>query len=69
MVARPESDGVMTFIKRGERPWSPGALEEDASRLAEFERTRMGVPWDEIKIWMQSRCTPNELPPPKPRKL
>jgi hypothetical protein len=30
-------------------PWSAEALEEDARRLAEFERTRMGVPWEETK--------------------
>jgi hypothetical protein len=53
----------------GEGPWSPAALEEDARRLAEFERTRMGVPWDEVKTWMQSWGMPNELPPPKSRKL
>jgi hypothetical protein len=54
---------------RGEGPWSPEALEEDARRLAEFERTREGVPWDDVKAWMQSWGTPNELPAPKPRKL
>jgi hypothetical protein len=53
----------------GEGPWSPHALEEDAQRLAEFERTRLGVPWDEVKAWMQSWGAPNELPVPKPRKL
>ncbi len=53
----------------GEGPWSPEALEEDARRLAEFERTRIGAPWDEVKTWMQSWGTPNELPPPKLRKL
>lgn len=53
----------------GEGPWSPEALEEDAQRLADFERTRMGVPWDEVKVWMESWGTPNELPTPKPRKL
>ena len=30
-------------------PWSPEALEEDARRLAEFERTRVAVSWDEVK--------------------
>src|SRR5947208_1489521 len=50
-------------------PWSAEALEEDARRLAEFERTRMGVPFDEAKAWTESWGTPNELPPPKPRKL
>jgi predicted transcriptional regulator len=44
-------------------------IEEDLRRLREFERTRMGVPWDEVKAWMQSWGAPNELPPPKPRKL
>src|ERR1700674_3909066 len=53
----------------GRGPWSAEALEEDARRLAEFERTRMGAPWDEVKGWMDSWVTPNELPSPKPRKL
>ena len=52
-----------------EDPWSPEALEEDGRRLAEFERTRMGVPWDEVQAWMQSWGKPNELPIPKPRKI
>ena len=54
---------------KGEGPWSPEALAEDARRLAEFERTREGVPWEEIKSWLQSWGTPNELPTPKPRRL
>jgi hypothetical protein len=53
----------------GRGPWSPEVLAEDARRLAEFERTGEGVPWEEIKAWMESWGTPNELPPPKPRKL
>ena len=53
----------------GEGPWSPQALEEDARRLAEFERTRMGVPWHDIKAWMESWGTPNQLPVPKSRRL
>ena len=53
----------------GEGPWSPEVLAEDARRLAEFERTRQGIPWEEVKAWMQSWGTPDELPPPKPRKL
>jgi hypothetical protein len=58
-----------SFIDWEEDPWSPESLAEDARRLAEFERTRMGVPWDEVKAWMESWRTANELPPPKPRKL
>ena len=42
---------------------------EDARRLAEFQRTREGIPWEEVKAWMQSWGKPDELPPPKPRKL
>ena len=54
---------------KAEGPWSPETLEEDARRLAEFQRTRIGVPWDEVKAWMDSWGTQNELPPPLPRKL
>jgi hypothetical protein len=53
----------------GEGPWSPEVLAEDRRRLAEFERTREGVPWEDVKAWMLSWGTANELPPPKPRKL
>jgi hypothetical protein len=53
----------------GRGPWAPEILAEDARRLAEFERTREGVPWDEVRAWMQSWGTGNELAPPKPRKL
>src|SRR5258705_1530197 len=60
---------LASMRNKAEGPWSPEVLEEDARRLAEFERTRMGVPWDEIKAWMQSWGTPNELAPPKSRKL
>ena len=54
---------------KGEGPWSREVLEEDARHLAEFERTRLGVPWAEVRAWMQSWGAPNELPVPKPRKL
>src|ERR1700686_5341962 len=52
----------------GRGPWAPQILAEDARRLAEFERNGEGVPWDEVKAWMQSWGTPGELPPPRPRK-
>jgi hypothetical protein len=60
---------LQAMCDSGEGPWSPEALAEDARRFAEFQRTREAVPWDEVKTWMQSWGTPNELPPPKPRKL
>lgn len=52
-----------------EDPWSPAAFAEDARRLEEFERTRMGVPWDEIRAWMETWGADAERPPPTPRKL
>lgn len=54
---------------KGEGPWAPEMLAEDARRLAEFHRTREAIPWDEVKAWMQSWGLPQELPAPKPRKL
>jgi hypothetical protein len=54
---------------KGEGPWSAEVLEEDARRLADFERTRMGVPWEEVRVWMESWGTASELPPPQSRKL
>jgi hypothetical protein len=56
-------------VDREDDPWSPGSLAVDARRLAEFERTRMGVPWDEVRAWMESWATANELLPPKLRKV
>lgn len=61
--------GLEAMRAQGRGPWSPETLAEDARRLAEFARTRQAVPWDDVKAWMQSWGTPNELPPPKPRKL
>jgi hypothetical protein len=50
-------------------PWSPAAFEEDARRLAEFDHTRMGVPWEEIKSWMETWGNATERSPPIPRKM
>ncbi len=55
--------------KSGRGPWAPEVLAEDARRLAGSELSCEGVPWDEVRAWMQSWGTPEELPPPKPRKL
>jgi predicted transcriptional regulator len=53
----------------GDGPWAPDVLAEDARRLAEFQRTREAAPWDEVKAWLESWGTPNELPTPKPHRL
>jgi hypothetical protein len=50
-------------------PSPPEIIAEDARRLADFQRTRMGVAWDEIKTWMESWGSSRELPPPRSRKL
>lgn len=63
------SPELQALYENGEGPWSPEVLAEDARRLAEFEQTRQGIPWEEVKAWMQSWGTPDERPPPKPRKL
>ncbi len=44
-------------------------LEEDVRRLQAFERTGQGVPLSDVKAWVRSWGTANELPPPNPRKL
>ena len=67
MAVWPEHLEKMRAEGRG--PWSPESLAEDARRDAEFERTRMGVPWDEVQAWMRSWGKPNKLPMPKPRKV
>jgi len=54
---------------RGEGPWSPEVLEEDARRLAEFDATRRGVPWAEARAWLESWGTESELPPPVSRPV
>ncbi len=53
----------------GQGPWAADALAEDARRLARYRSTGEGVPWTEVKAWMQSWGSERELPVPKPRKL
>lgn len=55
--------------KTGRGPWAPSVLAEDARRAEAFERTGKGVPWNEVRDWMRSWGTAQELPMPKPRKL
>jgi predicted transcriptional regulator len=44
-------------------------IEEDRRRIAEFERTGEAVPFEDVKAWMESWGTANELPRPLPRKI
>ena len=44
-------------------------IEEDLRRLREFERTGEAVPWEDVKVWVESWGTGNELPRPQPRKV
>lgn len=54
---------------KGQGPWSPAIIAEDARRLADYHETGEGVPWDEVRAWMQSWGSADELPPPRARKL
>jgi predicted transcriptional regulator len=44
-------------------------IAEDRRRLDEFNRTREAVPLDEVKSWVASSGSDNELPRPRPRKV
>jgi predicted transcriptional regulator len=44
-------------------------IEEDRRRLREFERTREAIPLSEVKAWVESWGTDNELPPPRPKRV
>jgi predicted transcriptional regulator len=49
-------------------PWSPEILAEDARRLAAYKETGEAVPWADVRAWLRSWGTKDELPPPTPRK-
>jgi hypothetical protein len=42
---------------------------EDRRRLDTFKRTRSAVPLDDVKTWVASWGSANELPRPAPRKI
>ena len=44
-------------------------IAEDRRRIDEFMRTKEAVPLDEVKAWVASWGTDNELPRPQPRKI
>jgi predicted transcriptional regulator len=45
------------------------SVEEDLRRLRAFEQSGEAIPLDDVKAWVRSWGTQNELPPPHPRKL
>ncbi|RXG87176.1 MULTISPECIES: hypothetical protein [Bradyrhizobium] len=44
-------------------------LAEDRDRYEEFKRTGLAVPLDDVKAWVASWGSANELPRPQPRKI
>jgi predicted transcriptional regulator len=44
-------------------------IAEDRRRYDEFKRTRLAVPLDEVKAWVASWGSADELPRPQPRKV
>lgn len=42
---------------------------EDCRRLDEFNKTGLAVPFDDVKAWVASWDSADELPRPAPRKL
>jgi predicted transcriptional regulator len=44
-------------------------IAEDRRRLDAFKQTRAAVPLDEVKTWVASWGSANELPRPAPRKI
>ena len=44
-------------------------IEEDRRRLREFERTREAIPLHEIKAWVESWGTNDEMPRPRARRV
>jgi len=44
-------------------------ISEDRRRYDEFRRTRAAVPLDDIKAWVASWGSSNELPRPQSRKI
>lgn len=44
-------------------------ITEDRQRLDAFQQTRAAVPLDDVKDWVASWGSANELPRPAPRKI
>jgi hypothetical protein len=68
-LARGSSQDLSRMQAAGLGPWALDVLAEDGRRLAEFEQDAQGVAADDIDAWLRSWGKPNELAPPKLRKL
>jgi len=44
-------------------------IAEDRQRLVAFQRMREAVPLSDVKAWVESWGTANELPRPQPRRI
>lgn len=64
-----DDPALKAMREEGRGPWSPDVLAEDARRLEEFRRTRMGIPGGEVEAWAASLGTADKPRAPKSRKL
>lgn len=44
-------------------------IAEDLRRFEEYKRTKLAVPLDDVKTWVASWGSSDELPRPQPRKI
>ena len=44
-------------------------VSEDRRRYDDFRKTRIAIPLDDVKAWVSSWGSENELPRPQPRKV
>ncbi|WP_417469755.1 hypothetical protein [Maricaulis sp.] len=59
-----EAAAAATECSLGSGPWAPEVLAEDAERLANFRENRLGVPWDEARVWLEGWGSRDAGPPP-----
>jgi hypothetical protein len=59
---------TMNVIRRTLDSDEPG-ISEDRRRLDAFRQTRAAVPLDQVKAWVASWGSRDELPRPAPRRL
>jgi len=56
--AAPAPADLERLRAEGRGPWSPAILAEDARRLADYDANGVGVPWPDVKAWIESWGTP-----------